>query len=42
MLGSAVEGYITVFGEDHADTLDAKLYAICRSTYVLKSAASLR
>ena len=29
MLGAAVEGYITVFGEDHMDTLDAKMCAGC-------------
>jgi hypothetical protein len=29
MLGATVEGYITAFGEDHTDTLDAKLCAGC-------------
>ena len=29
MLGAAVEGYITAFGEDHTDTLDAKMCAGC-------------
>ena len=28
-LGTAVEGYTTAFGEDHTDTLDAKLCATC-------------
>jgi hypothetical protein len=33
-LGTAVEDYITAFGEDHTDMLDAKLCAGCPSAFL--------
>jgi hypothetical protein len=41
LLGTAVEGYTTAFGEDHTDTLDAKLCATCMYTFVCEVRTAL-